>query len=330
MLIRNTTSLSAALRGDSLSASVTPQQQFFNRRQAVTAGLAAVAGAAAWPTAKAQTTAAAWGQALAAQPSREAGARAAVAPTAAKYVTQYNNFYEFGLDKDDPAELAPAMRITPWALRVEGLVQRPRTFTLEDLLKLAPMEERIYRFRCVEAWAMVVPWIGYSLHHVLRAVAPLGSAKYVALVSAVQPEVMPGLRFGGITWPYQEGLRLDEAMHPLALLCFGMYGQTLAKQNGAPLRLIVPWKYGFKSAKSLVTIRLTETPPKTAWQVSAPHEYGFYANVNPQVDHPRWSQASQRTLGGGLFAKREPTLMFNGYGEQVAALYAGMDLRRDY
>jgi len=244
--------------------------------------------------------------------------------------TSYNNFYEFGTGKGDPAKRAGLMRVSPWSVRVEGLVNKPKTFSIEELLRLAPMEERIYRFRCVEAWSMVVPWIGYSLSHVLRAVEPLGSAKYVSFVTHMDPEVMPGLRMSSLDWPYAEGLRMDEAMHPLTMLVFGMYGKVLPNQNGAPLRLAVPWKYGFKSAKSLVTIRLTESQPKTAWNEAAPNEYGFYSNVNPGVPHPRWSQTSERPLGGGLFAPRVRTLMFNGYGAQVASLYTGMDLTRYY
>ena len=328
MLIRNTTSERAALLGDALASQVTPAEVFWNRRQWLQAS-GGVAAAAALP-AMAQNGAAYGMKPLAAKPSSLVGARVKAEPTEQKHALTYNNFYEFGLGKDDPEERAQAMRIEPWAVRVEGLVHKPQTFSLDALLKLAPMEERIYRFRCVEAWSMVVPWLGYSLSHVLNAVQPMASGKYVSLVTTLQPEAMPGLRFGGIEWPYQEGLRMDEAMHPLTMLVFGMYGQTLAKQSGAPLRLIVPWKYGFKSAKSLVTIRVSETMPKTAWSVTAPHEYGFYANVNPEVNHPRWSQASERALGGGLFAKREPTRMFNGYSEQVASLYAGMDLRKHY
>ena len=328
MLVRNTTSDRAALWGDALANQVTPPEWVGNRRQWLQAAGGAASMVALPALAKSDN---AYGmRPLAAKASTLAGARVKAETTASKHVLTYNNFYEFGLGKDDPEEYAQAMRTEPWAVRVEGLVHKPKTFNLEELLKLAPMEERIYRFRCVEAWSMVVPWIGYSLSHVLNAVQPMASAKYVALVTTLQPEAMPGLRFGGIDWPYQEGLRMDEAMHPLMMLAFGMYGQTLPKQSGAPLRLIVPWKYGFKSAKSLVTIRVTEEMPKTAWSVTAPREYGFYANVNPTVDHPRWSQASERGLGGGLFAKREPTRMFNGYSEQVASLYAGMDLRKFY
>ncbi len=247
-------------------------------------------------------------------------------------VTGYNNFYEFGTDKSDPARHAHRMKTQPWTLRVEGLVGKPRSFGIEELLKLGAMEERIYRLRCVEGWSMVIPWVGYSLAALLRQVEPLGSAKYVEFTTLADPATMPGLRAGVLDWPYVEGLRLDEAMHPLTLLAFGLYGELLPNQNGAPLRLVAPWKYGFKSAKSIVKIRLVEQEPRTSWNLAAPREYGFYSNVNPDVPHPRWSQSSERRLGepGGLFAKRRPTLPFNGYAEQVAQLYAGMDLRRFY
>jgi sulfoxide reductase catalytic subunit YedY len=214
---------------------------------------------------------------------------------------------------------------------VEGLVKQPRTFALEDLLKLSAQEERIYRLRCVEGWSMVIPWVGYSLSELLRRVEPLGSARFVEFITAADPKTMPNLDSNALEWPYVEGLRLDEAMHPLTLLSFGMYGEILPKQNGAPVRLVVPWKYGFKSGKSLVKIRLTEEQPRTSWVKSAPREYGFFSNVNPNVDHPRWSQATERRIGeDGLFAKKRKTLMFNGYESQVASLYAGMDLRKFY
>ncbi|QDX81696.1 mononuclear molybdenum enzyme YedY [Denitratisoma sp. DHT3] len=242
-----------------------------------------------------------------------------------KAVTGYNNFYEFGTDKTDPEREAQRLRTRPWTVRVEGLAQRPRSFGIEELLKLAPLEDRIYRLRCVEGWSMVIPWIGYPLSHLLKTVGPLGSAKYVEFVSATQPDAMPELRRRVLDWPYTEGLRLDEALHPLTLLVFGLYGEALPKQNGAPLRIVVPWKYGFKSAKSIVAIRLVETQPSTSWVKANPDEYGFYSNVNPAVDHPRWSQARERRLGE--FLKRE-TLPFNGYGEQVAGLYSGMDLKK--
>jgi sulfoxide reductase catalytic subunit YedY len=253
-------------------------------------------------------------------------------PTAYDLLTGYCNFYEFGTEKDDPARQAPKLlRTRPWQVVVDGEVRRPRTFGIDELLKLAPMEERIYRLRCVEAWSAVVPWVGYPLAELIRRVEPTGNAKYVEFTTLADPKQMPGLRSAVLDWPYVEGLRMDEAMHPLTLLAFGLYGEVLPHQNGAPMRLVVPWKYGFKSAKSLVRIRFVEKQPVNSWQKSAPNEYGFYSNVNPGVDHPRWSQASERRLGeDGLFARRRPTLMFNGYGEQVASLYAGMDLKKHY
>jgi sulfoxide reductase catalytic subunit YedY len=248
--------------------------------------------------------------------------------------TTYNNFYEFGTDKADPAAKAGALTTSPWSVKIDGLVAKPQTMALEDILKPVTLEERIYRLRCVEGWSMVIPWIGFPLADLLRRVEPLGSAKYVAFETLVRPDEMPGQRglFQPLPWPYLEGLRLDEAMHPLTILATGMYGETLPNQNGAPLRLVVPWKYGFKSIKSIVKISLVETQPPTTWQSSQASEYGFYSNVNPEVDHPRWSQATERRIGegSGLFAKRRPTLMFNGYGEHVAHLYAGLDLRANY
>ncbi|KQZ98949.1 MAG: protein-methionine-sulfoxide reductase catalytic subunit MsrP [Achromobacter sp.] len=246
-------------------------------------------------------------------------------------ITSYNNYYEFGVDKGEPAKNASKLQTRPWTVSVEGEVNKPRTFTIEDLLKLAPMEDRVYRLRCVEGWSMVIPWVGYSLSEVLKQVEPNGNAKYVEFVTAVQRENMPGVRAAILEWPYVEGLRLDEAMHPLSMLVFGVYGRVLPNQNGAPLRLAVPWKYGFKSGKSLVKIRLVEKPPVTSWVKSAPQEYGFYANVNPNVAHPRWSQATERRIGeDGLFTPKRKTLMFNGYGDQVASLYQGMDLKANY
>ena len=245
--------------------------------------------------------------------------------------TTYNNFYEFGMDKSDPERYAGQMKVSPWSVRVEGEVAKPGVFSIEDLLALQPMQERIYRMRCVEGWSMVIPWIGYPLSALLNQVQPTGNGKYVEFITDMQPDVMRGLSSSVINWPYREGLRMDEAMHPLTLLTFGMYGEVLPNQNGAPVRIVVPWKYGFKSAKSIVTIRVTENQPTSSWMQSAPREYGFYSNVNPNVSHPRWSQATERRIGeGGLFAPRRPTLMFNGYEEQVASLYTGMDLAKFY
>ena len=244
-----------------------------------------------------------------------------------KDVTSYNNFYEFGTDKSDPARNAHTLKTRPWLVSVEGLVKKPKTFDIDQLLKLSPMEERIYRMRCVEGWSMVIPWIGYPLSSLIKASDVLGSAKYVEFISLADPSQMNGLNSTVIKWPYTEGLRLDEAMHPLTLLTFGLYGEVLPKQNGAPVRITVPWKYGFKGAKSIVRIRFVEKQPQTAWMKAGPDEYGFYSNVNPDVAHPRWSQGSERRLGE--FFKR-PTLPFNGYAEQVASLYSGMDLRKNF
>ncbi len=245
--------------------------------------------------------------------------------------TNYNNFYEFGPGKGDPARYSGAFRSHPWTVEVDGLVNRPRRFDIEELLKLSAQEERIYRLRCVEGWSMVIPWVGYSLAELIRCVEPQGSAKYVEFVTLADKASMPGVNARILDWPYVEGLRLDEAMHPLTLLAFGMYGELLPAQNGAPVRLVVPWKYGFKSAKSLVRIRFVEKQPATSWNKAARHEYGFYANVNPQVAHPRWSQATERRIGeDGLLARKRKTLPFNGYEAQVGQLYAGMDLEKFY
>jgi len=242
-----------------------------------------------------------------------------------KDVTTYNNFYEFGTGKDDPADKAGSLKTRPWTVAVEGEVRRPQTWDIDALLKLAPLEERVYRMRCVEGWSMVIPWVGLPLNELIRRAEPTGNAKYVEFITLNDPKQMPGQRSRVLDWPYVEGLRLDEAMHPLTLLAVGLYGEALPNQNGAPIRLVVPWKYGFKSAKSIVKIRFVEKPPITAWMAAAPREYGFYSNVNPQVDHPRWSQAKERRIGE--FLKRD-TLMFNGYGDQVASLYRGMDLKK--
>ena len=246
-----------------------------------------------------------------------------------KDATTYNNFYEFGTDKADPAKNAHTLVTKPWSVAVEGLVKNPRSYTLEELIKLSPQEERIYRLRCVEGWSMVIPWTGYSLSELIKKVEPLGSAKYVEFITQADPKTMPFVGSRVLEWPYVEALRMDEAMHPLALLTFGMYGEVLANQSGAPVRMVVPWKYGFKSGKSIVKIRFTDKEPRTAWNKAASQEYGFYSNVNPQVDHPRWSQATERRIGeDGLFAKKRKTLMFNGYEAQVGQLYAGMDLKK--
>jgi methionine sulfoxide reductase catalytic subunit len=242
-------------------------------------------------------------------------------------VTTYNNFYEFGLDKNDPAQHAHTLRTRPWTVRIDGECHRPQTLDIDQLTRLFPPEDRVYRMRCVEAWSMVIPWQGLELGKLLARVEPTSRAKYVAFTTLLDPEQMPGQRRGVLDWPYVEGLRLDEAQHPLTLLAVGLYGRTLPNQNGAPLRLVVPWKYGFKGIKSIVRIELTEKQPPTTWNLAGPSEYGFYANVNPEVDHPRWSQATERRIGE---FRRRPTLPFNGYAEQVAGLYAGLDLRQNY
>jgi sulfoxide reductase catalytic subunit YedY len=311
-----------------LSSEITPREVYEERRKFIARMAAGAAvGSALWEMANreafAQTPN---GQKLAAKANP---AYSTTEPrTAFKDATGYNNFYEFGLDKGDPAENAHTLRPRPWTVSIEGEIKKPMRLDIDALTKLAPLEERVYRLRCVEGWSMVIPWVGYSLSNLIRHVEPNGNARYVEFTTLADPKQMPGLRSGVLDWPYVEGLRLDEAMHPLALLTVGMYGQVLPNQNGAPVRVVVPWKYGFKSAKSIVRIRFTRDQPKTAWNDSAPSEYGFYSNVNPKVDHPRWSQASERRIGeDGFFKKKRETLMFNGYNE-VAPLYAGMDLKK--
>jgi sulfoxide reductase catalytic subunit YedY len=286
---------------------VTPESVWMNRRQVI----AAMAAAGLLP----------------AGPGR-ADRGAELEPNSLEDITSYNNFYEFGTGKSDPARYAGALTTDPWAIEIGGLVERPGTYDLGDILKGKTIEERIYRFRCVEAWSMVVPWNGFELRALLEQVGVRPGARYVAFETLLRPEEMPGQRLPILDWPYVEGLRLDEAMHPLTLLATGIYGETIPNQNGAPIRLVVPWKYGFKSIKSIVRITLTESQPPCTWNLQNPREYGFYSNVNPAVDHPRWSQATERRIGGGLFAPRIPTLPFNGYAEEVAELYAGMDLTR--
>ena len=253
--------------------------------------------------------------------------------TPLKDITSYNNYYEFGTDKNDPVRNAHTLSIKPWKIKIDGLVAKPADYELDDLIKPSELEERIYRMRCVEGWSMVIPWVGVPLARLLQRLEPQPSAKYVAFETLVRPAEMPGQRglFQPLPWPYVEGLRLDEAMHPLTILAVGLYGETLPNQNGAPVRLVVPWKYGFKGIKSIVRISLTDKQPPTTWNLANSREYGFYSNVNPAVDHPRWSQATERRIGeSGLFAKRRPTLPFNGYAEQVASLYDGMDLKANY
>ena len=248
-------------------------------------------------------------------------------------ITKYNNYYEFGTDKDDPAMHAGKLKTRPWQVKVEGEVKKQKVYDIDELLKLAPLEERVYRMRCVEGWSMVIPWVGFPLAELIKRVEPTGNAKFIEFVTLLDPAQMPGQGVRVLQWPYVEGLRMDEAMHPLTLLTLGLYGEALPNQNGAPVRVVVPWKYGFKSAKAIVKIRFTEQQPKTSWELAGPSEYGFYSNVNPTVDHPRWSQAKERRIEKGsvldsLFDKKRETLMFNGYGDQVAQLYAGMDLKK--
>ncbi len=291
-------------KNDLTHADVTPKAAFLNRRQilAGTAGLGAIAAAGL------------------------VEAQEDLQPNSLEDITSYNNYYEFGTGKSDPAANAHKLQIEPWSVKVDGMVDNPGDYSLEELLADLTVEERIYRFRCVEAWAMVVPWNGIELADILNKVGVQSGAKYVAFETVVQPENMIGVQRRVLDFPYVEGLRLDEAMHPLTIMATGIYGEPISKQNGAPMRLVVPWKYGFKSIKSIVRITLTDEEPPTSWNKANGREYGFYSNVNPEVDHPRWSQASHRVIGGGLFASREPTLMFNGYENEVASLYEGMDL----
>ncbi len=317
-----------------LSSEITPQTIYTGRRDLMKFMATGVAGAAmaTWAGREAHAQGSARPgklAALAGVKSSVAGALVMDKVTGYKDASTYNNFYEFGTDKADPARNAHTLKTTPWTVEIEGLVKKPAKYTLEDLLKLSAQEERIYRLRCVEGWSMVVPWVGYSMSELIKRVEPLSNAKYVEFVTQADPKTMPFLGSRVLEWPYVEGLRLDEAMHPLTLLTFGMYGEVLPNQNGAPVRLVVPWKYGFKSGKSLVKIRFTDKQPATAWNKAATEEYGFFSNVNPNVDHPRWSQATERRIGeDGLFAKKRPTLMFNGYEAQVGQLYAGMDLKK--
>jgi sulfoxide reductase catalytic subunit YedY len=308
------------------SGDITPEAAYLSRR-AFMVGAAALALPSAARGAAAATPP---GQPLRATPNP--AYTLPDPPTPLKDITTYNNFYEFGMNKEDPARLAHTLKPRPWTVQVDGLVHKPRRFDIEEILKLAPLEERVYSLRCVEAWSMIIPWIGFPLAALLKRVEPTGQAKYVEFTTLVDPEQFPGQRkgllgFSSLDWPYTEGLRLDEALHPLTLLTVGLYGQVLPNQNGAPVRIVVPWKYGFKSAKSIVRIRLTGAEPKTTWSEQAPNEYGFYSNVNPTVDHPRWSQATERRIGE---FRRRKTLMFNGYADQVASLYAGMDLKKLY
>ena len=291
---------------------VTPERAYLYRRAFMGAGIAALATPALG---------------LSGAPS---GFSTDEAPNSFEEITNYNNFYEFGTGKTDPASYSGSLKTSPWSIAVDGLVERPGSYAVEDLAPESALEERIYRLRCVEAWSMVIPWLGVPLSGILNKVGVQPGAKYVAFRTLEDVAQMPGQRARIIDWPYREGLRLDEAMHPLTIMATGLYGRVLPNQNGAPIRLVVPWKYGFKSIKSIVSITLTDKQPETSWQMLQANEYGFYANVNPQVDHPRWSQATERRVGAGLLAGRQETLMFNGYADQVAGLYAGMDLAKFY
>ncbi|WP_415921994.1 protein-methionine-sulfoxide reductase catalytic subunit MsrP [Tateyamaria sp. SN6-1] len=296
-------------KNDLTRADATPYAAYMNRRQlmggALGLGLIGAAGAA-----RAQ--------------------EAELEPNSWEDITQYNNFYEFGTRKDDPARNAHTLTTSPWTVKIDGMVDNPGDYSMEQIMEAMTIEERIYRFRCVEAWSMVIPWNGFELADLLTLAGVQPEGKYVAFETALRPDEMPGVRFPVLDWPYVEGLRMDEAMHPLTMMATGIYGRDIPNQNGAPMRLVVPWKYGFKSIKSIVRITVTEEEPPTSWNKSNGREYGFYSNVNPEVDHPRWSQASERVVGGGLFARRQPTLMFNGYEEEVASLYEGMDLSVHY
>ena len=286
-------------------ADVTPKQLFLNRRQLIAGSGAMIGAGLAGSVAQAQGD---------------------LEPNSWEDITTYNNFYEFGTRKEDPARFAHMMTTQPWSIVIDGMVDNPGTYSFEQIVEGMTIEERIYRFRCVEAWSMVIPWNGFELADLLARVGVQEGARYVAFETAFRPDEMPGVRLPVLDWPYREGLRLDEAMHPLTIMATGVYGETMPNQNGAPIRLVVPWKYGFKSIKSIVRITLTDTEPYASWNAAQPDEYGFYSNVNPNVDHPRWSQATKRRIGGGLFAGRIPTLMFNGYEQEVASLYEGMDL----
>jgi sulfoxide reductase catalytic subunit YedY len=319
-----------------IPSDITPQGIYQQRRDLVKLMAGGAAGAALASWAGREALAQGVGKpgklaALTGSKSSVAGAVTMEKVTDYKDATTYNNFYEFGTDKADPAKNAHTLVTKPWTVAVEGLVKQPKTYAIEDLIKLSAQEERIYRLRCVEGWSMVIPWVGYSLAELIKKVEPLGNAKYVEFITQADPKTMPFVGSRVLEWPYVEALRMDEAMNPLTLLSFGMYGEVLPNQNGAPVRLVVPWKYGFKSGKSIVKIRFTDKEPRTAWNKAAVNEYGFYSNVNPSVDHPRWSQATERRIGeDGLFAKKRQTLMFNGYEAQVGQLYAGMDLKKNF
>ena len=312
---------------DIRSSEITDKKLYLRRREFIQAAAMTAVGAATSALNVERVRAQSWPRVKIAGAVKDGGYGKGEKQTPYQDATTYNNFYEFGADKEDPAINAHTLKTKPWTVKVEGRVAKPADYHLEDLLKPHALEERVYRLRCVERWSMVIPWIGFPLADVLKRFQPAASAKFVEFTTLYNPQLMPGQRRDVLEWPYVEGLRLDEAMHPLTILAVGLYGEYLPNQNGAPLRLVVPWKYGFKSIKSIVRIRLTDAQPMNTWQLSAPHEYGFYSNVNPERDHPRWSQARERRIGEFFM---RPTLMFNGYGDQVASLYAGMDLKRNY
>ncbi|MBI4381255.1 MAG: protein-methionine-sulfoxide reductase catalytic subunit MsrP [candidate division NC10 bacterium] len=313
-------------RAPDIKSSEITDFQFYLDRRSFLIGMAAMALAPA----RSATAAVSAGEPLKAKRKEKFAVQDA--PTTLKSITTYNNFYEFGVNKDDPSRLAHTLKPRPWTIQVDGHVARPKKYDVEELMRLFPLEERVYRLRCVEGWSMVIPWIGYPLASLIKRAQPTSKAKFVEFTTLLDPAQFPGqrkglLNFSSLEWPYVEGLRLDEALHPLTLLTFGLYGQVLPNQNGAPVRVVVPWKYGFKSAKSIVRIRFVSEQPKTAWEKATPSEYGFYSNVNPAVDHPRWTQATERRIGE---FRRRQTLMFNGYADQVASLYTGMDLKKHY
>lgn len=310
------------------SSEITPESLYQDRRAFIGTTIGAVAAAALTACKSGpDVQAAAPVQLARMDPAVKSPFSTSEKPNTYKDITTYNNFYEFGTDKSDPAANAHTLVTRPWKIAVAGEVNKPRTFDIDEILKMAPLEERIYRHRCVEGWSMVIPWIGFSLSELIKRVEPKSTAKFVQFVTLKDPKMMPGQRSWTLQWPYREGLRMDEAMHPLTLLAFGLYNSVLPNQNGAPLRLAVPWKYGFKSIKSIVALNFVRDQPQTSWNIANPSEYGFYSNVNPQVDHPRWSQANERRIGK---LSRQPTLMFNGYGDQVARLYNGMDLKKNF
>ena len=312
---------------DIKSSEITDKKLYLRRREFIQAAAVTAAGVAAGTLSLGRAEAARSWPRVKIPAFQKTQFGAGEKPNSYEDITSYNNYYEFGTDKEDPVNNAGSLKTKPWTVKVDGLVAKPADYQLEDLIKPYALEERIYRMRCVEAWSMVIPWVGFPLASLLKAVEPGSTAKFVEFRTLYNPGQMPGQRRDVLRWPYVESLRLDEAMNPLAILAVGLYGEYLPNQNGAPMRLVVPWKYGFKGIKSIVNIRLTDRQPMTSWQISAPTEYGFYANVNPSVDHPRWSQARERRIGE--FFKR-PSLMFNGYGDQVASLYSGLDLKKNY